>query len=242
MNCPSCGHSCPPGAAFCEACGARLQADQAGAESTESARQAPRQASHRTQAQPPAVEVEAKAVRQTVRPPVSEEMKSFARYQQSLLDMSRSVRAAKQDALDMEDAHAYYKKVMRNCLLVEIILFVATSIGLATTSDEMLASAFASDDLSEKVGTALAFGLLSVSAFFFPFGFTPLKNFVADHGIFVVASLLFMLIALMIALCLAVLIGLPYMIWLIHRIRATGRMVQEAHAYANDLEAHYQHM
>lgn len=143
MNCPSCGHNCPTAATFYEACGTRLRTDQAGAGGV------------------------GQAPRQTVCPSVSEEMKSLAHYQQSLSDMSRSVRPAKQGALDLEDAHAYYyKRVMRNCLVAGIILFAATCIGLATTSDVMPTGVFTSDDLPKKVGTALAFGLLSIPAFF----------------------------------------------------------------------------
>lgn len=162
---------------------------------------------------------------------VSASSRAYARYRQDLADMSEQVKQAKENAFLAEEEHARLKRCLRNCLIAGVVIaaFMAPYLYGAMT------------DSGNDPASAVALGIFGgVSGLFMPFGFTPLKNFIRDHGFFIVFSWVFLAAAAVIAF--AAIAGPIYLIYLIVKIKSWKRRAAELQAHSNNLTATYQAM
>lgn len=227
MKCTNCGTACAPEALFCGQCGAPLaNGDNANAPVAQPAAAAPAAAPTAVLDAAPAYEPPAHAA-------VSASSRAYARYRQDLADMSEQVKQAKENAFLAEEEHARLKRCLRNCLIAGVVIaaFMAPYLYGAMT------------DSGNDPVSAVALGIFGgVSGLFMPFGFTPLKNFIRDHGFFIVFSWVFLAAAAVIAFAFAAIAGPIYLIYLIVKIKSRKRRAAELQAHSNNLTATYQAM
>lgn len=164
---------------------------------------------------------------------VSASSRAYARYRQDLADMSEQVKQAKENAFLAEEEHARLKRCLRNCLIAGVVIaaFMAPYLYGAMT------------DGGNDPASAVALGIFGgVSGLFMPFGFIPLKNFIRDHGFFIVFSWVFLAAAAVIAFAFAAIANPIYLICLIVKIKSWKRRAAELQAHSNNLTATYQAM
>ena len=143
-------------------------------------------------------------------------------------------------ALNAAD-HEVYRRRRRNCLVVGIVLVVLFAMMYPSWTGS-LAVGVGEDPMRSLASHAVLFSLGAFNAFFFPFGFTPIKNFIVNNGFFVVAGWLFLALAALLLVMLSMLFGVPYAIWLSWKVRKSRKATEEAVEFAQMAELEYQHM
>lgn len=173
--------------------------------------------------------------------PHTESAADFARYQRKLADKAEQVRDAREVAALNAADHEVYRRRRRNCLVVGIVLVVLFAMAYPSWTGS-LAVSMEEDPTYFLASHAVLFSLGAFNAFFFPFGFTPIKNFIVNNGFFVVAGWLFLALAALLLVMLSMLFGVPYAIWLSWKVRKSRKATEEAVEFAQMAELEYQHM
>lgn len=247
MKCQNCQAENAKEALFCGSCGKPLQI-------------AVEPADAKSVAQPKAVAVAAKAAPTTVAAttavtaaataavttvaaepvnrianayPHSEGMADFARYQRKLNDKADQVKSAKESVYWAETEYEALKKRRRNCVVAGVVC-------VALIGSTMFASI--AHSITDPISFALVAVFLGVNLFFIPFGLTPVKNFINNHGFFIVFSWMFLAMAAVVLVMLAVFIGLPYAIWLNSKISQAEKDLDATTQHAQRLQVEYQAM
>lgn len=173
--------------------------------------------------------------------PHTESAADFARYQRKLADKAEQVRDAREVAALNAADHEVYRRRRRNCLVVGIVLAVLFAMMYPSWTGSF-AVGVGEDPMRSLASHAVLFSLGAFNAFFFPFGFTPIKNFIVNNGFFVVAGWLFLALAALLLVMLSMLFGVPYAIWLSWKVRKSRKATEEAVEFAQMAELEYQHM
>ena len=173
--------------------------------------------------------------------PHTESAADFARYQRKLADKAEQVRDAREVAALNAADHEVYRRCRRNCLVVGIVLVVLFAVMYPSWTGS-LAVGVGEDPMRSLASHAVLFSLGAFNAFFFPFGFTPIKNFIVNNGFFVVAGWLFLALVALLLVMLSMLFGVPYAIWLSWKVRKSRKATEEAVEFAQMAELEYQHM
>ena len=103
-------------------------------------------------------------------------------------------------------------------------------------------SANAAESGTEMSSAIIATVIFTIAGFFMPFGFTPMKNFVRDHGFFIVFSAMFLVFAAVLAYMFSIIAGPIYLIYLLCVIPDKKRTAAKLHARADEMMAAYQAM
>ena len=123
--------------------------------------------------------------------PLAEGAADFARYQRQLADKAEQVKTARggggvggcgfrdvpKAAEELRDRRRGSRAAAR--LVVSVV-------------DRVVRGEYGDDPLYSLALNVAVFSLGAENAFFFPFGFTPIKNFIANSGFFIVAGWLFL--------------------------------------------------
>lgn len=173
--------------------------------------------------------------------PHTESAVDFARYQRKLADKAEQVRDAREVAALNAADHEVYRRRRRNCLVVGIVLVVLFAMMYPSWTGSF-AVGVGEDPMRSLASHAVLFSLGAFNAFFFPFGFTPIKNFIVNNGFVVVAGWLFLALAALLLVMLSMLFGVPYAIWLSWKVRKSRKATEEAVEFAQMAELEYQHM
>ena len=224
MKCTNCGTDCASEARFCGNCGRPLY----GAATPQSLI---------TLAEPTPAATYPTPTGSPVQSATPDSARQYARYSQALSDMSAEVNNAKQAAYLADQEYLRCKNSLKNCIIAGIVIAVC----LGGTIFQFM-SANASSSGIEMSSIIISTAVLAIEGFFMPFGFTPMKNFIRDHGFFVVFSAVFLAAAAMLAFSLAVIIGPIYLIYLLCAIPDKKREAARLRAHANEMMAAYQAM
>lgn len=173
--------------------------------------------------------------------PRSESAADFARYQRKLADKADQVKDAKEAAGLAAADHELYRRRRRNCLVVGIVLVALFAFAFPSWS-ESFATSMEENSVSSLASNFFLFSLGALNAFLFPFGFTPIKNFVVNNGFFIVAGWLFLALAALALVVLSMLLGIPYAIWLNWKVSKSRKNAEEAVEFARLSELEYQSM
>lgn len=165
--------------------------------------------------------------------PHSESMADFARYQRKLNDKADQVKSAKESVYWAETECETLKKRRRNCIIAGIVC-------VALIGSTMFASI--AQSITDPLSFALVAVFLGANLFFIPFGLTPVKNFINNHGFFIVFSWMFLAMAAVVLVALAIFIGLPYAIWLNRKISQAEKDLDATTQHAQRLQVEYQAM
>ena len=240
MKCQNCQAENTKEALFCGSCGKPLQITVAPAK-VESAAQPKAAKAASTTVAAVAASAAAGSTTVTAKPvnrvgnayPHSESMADFARYQRRLNDKADQVKSAKEAALWAESECEALKKRRRNCVIAGIVCMVLFGL--------MLFDSIASST-SDPLALAVITVFMLANFFFLPFGFVPIKNFINNHGFFIVFSWAFLAVAAAALLILAVFIGLPYAVRLNRKIAQAEQDVEASAQQAQRLQVEYQAM
>lgn len=173
--------------------------------------------------------------------PLAEGAADFARYQRQLADKAEQVKTAREAAALAAADFEMYRRRRRNCVIAGAVLVLLLALSFPSWIESYGANT-GDDPLYSLALNVAVFSLGAANTFFFPFGFTPIKNFIANSGFFIVAGWLFLMLAASILVLLFMLLGIPYAIWLTLKVRKSRRSAEEAVGFAQKLELEYRSM
>lgn len=224
MKCTNCGTECASEARFCGNCGYPLGGAAAPSPSPAPAALAPTVVYPAPTGAP-------------VQPAMPDSARQYARYSQALSDMSIEVNDAKQAAYLADQDYLRYKSSLRNCLIAGVVIAICLGGGIF-----QFMSSNAASSGTEMSSIIIATVIFTIAGFFMPFGFTPMKNFIRDHGFFVVFSAMFLVMAAALAYMFSIIAGPIYLIYLLCVIPDKKRTAAKLHAHADEMMAAYQAM
>lgn len=153
-----------------------------------------------------------------------------------LLRYNEMTRAQQAFDESLKDAQRYVTYATNTYESLRGTFWACTVIGL------VIVAFFASQALPVMFSQSLAVGLFSAIValpvfFALPFGAIPIKNWFVDHGFFIVASLLFIVLFIYIFLMIALLIGIPYFFHFRNKVRHAKQDLADAEARLQQLTA-----
>lgn len=227
MICPNCGTTTPNEALFCGTCGAALS-DAAVLNNNQ-----------QTQFPEPTGRPVSTATPESMGFTQSEFQKyaQFARYQQDLSNKAENVKIAQQNVYIAQQELDDIKKTQKHCRVAAIVIFIT----VLSLFPNVFGVSLSSNEYSnlEIAGFFVVWTFVSVYFAFMPYGFTPICRWISNHGFFIVFTWMFIICALMIAMMLAMFIGLPYAFKLRGDIKTAQKQVDYYQEQVNQLQAEY---
>ncbi|MEG2212093.1 MAG: zinc ribbon domain-containing protein [Raoultibacter sp.] len=147
-----------------------------------------------------------------------EGFRDFARYQQQLNVKAAELREAKKIACVAEAEYRHFKDRWTYCSFLSLLFGLGGGYAVVNLLTGQNVSGGSSVFMVLVAGFSAA--ILAAS---FPFGFMPLKDFISNHGAFLVFSVAFIVFFSALVMVFCVLAGLPYVLFLRSKIKTSRK-------------------